>query len=86
LFHHWIGHDDVTYSKPHPEPYQQSAKRLQVEPSDCLAVEDSVVGVLSAKAAGMKVALYCPKNTPAPAVNADYVIDCHRELLELLEE
>lgn len=39
--------------KPHPDIYLEAARLLGVEPSECLAIEDSINGVLSAKAAGM---------------------------------
>ncbi len=39
--------------KPSPEVYLEAAKRLEVEPGSCLAIEDSVNGMLSAKAAEM---------------------------------
>lgn len=42
------------HGKPHPAVYLATAKALGVEPSDCVVVEDSVNGVLSAKAAHMK--------------------------------
>jgi HAD superfamily hydrolase (TIGR01509 family) len=41
--------------KPHPQVYLQTASRLGVEPTDCLAIEDSFFGIISAKAARMKV-------------------------------
>lgn len=41
--------------KPHPEIYLHTAVRLGVNPVDCLAIEDSFFGVISAKAARMKV-------------------------------
>jgi len=41
--------------KPHPEIYLQAAKKLGVQPTECLAIEDSFYGVISAKAARMKV-------------------------------
>jgi beta-phosphoglucomutase-like phosphatase (HAD superfamily) len=44
--------DDVTNPKPDAEAYLTAAKRLGVAPADCLAVEDSISGVGSAKAAG----------------------------------
>jgi HAD superfamily hydrolase (TIGR01509 family) len=47
--------DMVTHSKPHPEIYLLAAERLSVEPSACLAIEDSPKGVASAAAAGMTV-------------------------------
>lgn len=43
-------------SKPDPEIYLHTAAQLGVAPSQCLAVEDSTVGITAAKAAGMKVA------------------------------
>lgn len=40
--------------KPHPAVYLSTAKKLEVMPNQCLALEDSLNGVLAAKAAGMK--------------------------------
>lgn len=45
----------VTHPKPHPEPYLVTAEKLGVRPDECVVFEDSRIGVLSAKAAGM----YC---------------------------
>jgi sugar-phosphatase len=42
------------YGKPHPGVYITAAKKLGVTPEACLAFEDSINGVLSAKAAKMK--------------------------------
>lgn len=47
-----VAGDDVTYGKPHPEPYQMAARLLGFEPADCIAIEDSVTGLRSAEAAG----------------------------------
>jgi HAD superfamily hydrolase (TIGR01509 family) len=38
--------------KPQPDIYIEAAKRLQVEPSECLVFEDSVAGCQAGKAAG----------------------------------
>ncbi len=40
--------------KPHPAVYLNAALKLGIEPQNCLAFEDSVNGVLSAKAAKMR--------------------------------
>src|SRR3712207_2313218 len=47
--------DNVSHGKPHPEPYQHAARLLGVEPSDCVAIEDSNPGATSAEAAGCRV-------------------------------
>ncbi|MCB0416588.1 MAG: hexitol phosphatase HxpB [Bdellovibrionales bacterium] len=46
--------DREPYGKPHPGVYLTTAKALGVAPQNCLAIEDSVNGVLAAKAARMK--------------------------------
>jgi len=45
----------VPNPKPHPDVYLLAAKTNQVEPSECLVVEDSKSGATSALEAGMKV-------------------------------
>lgn len=48
-----ITRDVQTRGKPHPEPFLKAAAALGVDPSDCLALEDSHNGVRSASSAGM---------------------------------
>ncbi len=45
--------ENVTQSKPHPEIYLQAAARLNIDPADCLVIEDSKNGTIAAKEAGM---------------------------------
>lgn len=42
------------YGKPHPAVYLATAKKLNVQPDECLAFEDSLPGLIAAKAARMK--------------------------------
>ena len=55
LFDHVITGDEVTRHKPDPEAYHLALARLQLGPRECLAFEDSDVGVASAEAAGIAV-------------------------------
>ncbi len=49
------GSDEVARGKPDPAVYALAAERLGVDPSSCLAFEDSQNGALAALAAGMQV-------------------------------
>ena len=46
---------DVPNGKPAPDLFRYAAARMQVEPSSCIVIEDSVPGVAAAVAAGMTV-------------------------------
>ena len=45
---------DVEHKKPSPDIYIRAAELLGLTPSDCLVVEDAVIGVEAAKSAGSK--------------------------------
>ncbi len=47
-----VAGDDVTRPKPHPEPYLTAAERLGVSIRDCIAIEDSEFGLVSAVSSG----------------------------------
>ncbi|WP_238439593.1 HAD-IA family hydrolase [Microbacterium sp. JZ31] len=47
--------DDVTASKPDPEGFLLAARKLGVEPADCVVFEDSHAGIQAGRAAGMRV-------------------------------
>ena len=50
-----VSSEEVASGKPAPDVYLEAARRLEVAPDRCAAVEDSENGILSAKAAGMRV-------------------------------
>ena len=43
----------ITHSKPEPEVFLCSAKKIGMDPADCAVVEDAKAGIQAAKAAGM---------------------------------
>ena len=64
VFEQVVSRDDVANPKPAPDVFCQAAQRLAVAITACLVVEDSVVGVQAACAAGAACA-YVP-STPQP--------------------
>ena len=51
-FRDMVTGDEVVNSKPNPEIFQTAARKLGLEPSECLVLEDSRQGVMAGKAAG----------------------------------
>ncbi|MES2515598.1 MAG: hexitol phosphatase HxpB [Bacteroidota bacterium] len=73
----------MQYGKPHPEVYLTCAQKLQVEPHACLVIEDSVNGIISGKAAQMKVVAVPEEiNFANPKFSiADYNVRCLLEII-----
>jgi HAD superfamily hydrolase (TIGR01509 family) len=78
-----VSSEEVQHGKPAPDVYLEAARRLSVEPSGCAAVEDSRNGILSARAAGMRV-IAIPNAHYPPSEDvlsqADLVLDSLDEL------
>jgi HAD superfamily hydrolase (TIGR01509 family) len=78
--------EDVAAPKPAPDLYRLAASLLSARTDDCLAVEDSPVGVTAARRAGMPVVGFCPSpgtfgETELTRAGAFVVIRDLRELL-----
>lgn len=82
LFALIIDGSDVDKGKPDPEAYLVTAARLGLAPAQCLVFEDSEVGVLAAKAAGMFcIAVRNPHAQMRQELGrADVVVDSMRAL------
>ena len=50
-----IGREDVDNVKPDPEPYLMAVQNLNYNPTNCLAIEDSLNGATAAMMAGLDV-------------------------------
>lgn len=48
--------EDVAKSKPEPDIFLKAAEIVNIEPNDCIVIEDAVNGIQAAQAAGMKTA------------------------------
>jgi sugar-phosphatase len=79
--------EDEAYGKPHPAVYLSVAKELNVHPTNCLVIEDSLNGIISAMAAKMKVVCIPEKtHNPEPKLSvAHYHFDDMSLLLEELK-
>ena len=71
----------LRYSKPHPEVYLNAGDALGVQPQRCLALEDSFIGLLAAKAAQMKT-IVIPETA---AANQKHFVIADRQLTSLQE-
>jgi len=66
---------EVPKSKPNPQVYLLAAEKLKVAPKDCLAIEDSPLGVKAAKTAGMKCLAITNTHPWQKLKEADKVVD-----------
>src|SRR5207237_2647530 len=62
-----VSSEEVPRGKPAPDVYLEAARRLEVEPERCAAVEDSANGIRSAAAARMRVVAIPNHAFPPPA-------------------
>jgi beta-phosphoglucomutase family hydrolase len=70
-----VNSSHITNGKPHPEIYLKTASLLNISPENCLVFEDAVVGINSAKAAGMKVIAVATTQTKEELSIADMIVD-----------
>jgi beta-phosphoglucomutase len=75
LFNVVVSGDDVHKGKPDPEIYLRTASLLNTDPKECLVFEDSLMGIESAKKAGMTCVAISSTHEKSELKNADFVID-----------
>jgi N-acetyl-D-muramate 6-phosphate phosphatase len=83
-----VGGDTTPHSKPHPAPLLEAARRMAVDPSECIYVGDDLRDVQAGRAAGMRTVAaawgYLGSGEAVTAWGADQVIDEPSQLLKLL--
>lgn len=70
LFDAAVFDEDIEHHKPAPDVYLVAADHLDIEPTRCVAVEDSFNGVRSGAAAGMRTIMVPDYNEPTPEIRA----------------
>lgn len=70
-----INSSHITKGKPDPEIYLKVASLLNISPQNCLVFEDAVVGIKSAKDAGMKVIAVATTQTIEELSIADMIVN-----------
>jgi beta-phosphoglucomutase len=69
--------EDVEHGKPNPEMHRLAACELGVRPGECLAIEDSPVGIKAALAAGMEAVAVTTELTRQKFPNTDLLEHSH---------
>jgi len=66
---------EVAEGKPSPEVFMLAARKLGVEPRDCVVIEDAVAGVAAAKSAAMKCLAVTNSHSRNSLQEADLIVD-----------
>ncbi|MCZ6619190.1 MAG: HAD family phosphatase [Gammaproteobacteria bacterium] len=87
-FSHLVCGGETTRGKPHPEPYLEVIRRMEVSPENCWALEDSDNGVRAAHAAGLEVFQIPDLLEPGAEVRelGHHIVDDLADVLSLLEK
>ncbi|HII90743.1 MAG TPA: HAD family phosphatase [Methanosarcina sp.] len=76
--------DDIKNPKPHPDPFIKAVELLNVQPKECIVIENAILGVEAAK----KAEIYCigvpTYLEPSQLDRADLVVGDHRQLMQHL--
>lgn len=81
-----ISGSDIVNGKPEPDIFLKTASLLEINPEDCVVIEDSCPGVAAACAAGMRVVAITNTHS-APELNeATAVVEDYDELRQVLIE
>ena len=83
-----VSGDTTPHANPHPEPLFEAARRIGVDPQDCVYVGDDERDIIAGKAAGMRTVAavygYLGEKQSVAHWEADDVINSPHELLKRL--
>ena len=86
IFSALVTGSDVARKKPFPDIYLEGARRIGIDPKDCLVVEDAISGIQAAHAAGMDavgVPTTFSKEELTERVHPEYLLNEIKELTNL---
>lgn len=86
FFQATLSRNEITHPKPNPEIYIAAARALGFKSEECVAVEDSTMGLASACSAGLKTIAITTNFAKDKLQQADLVIDNYRVLMEMLSQ
>ena len=86
-----VAAEDVEHGKPDPEPFLNAIRKLEIlhggfETTQCLAIEDSRGGILSAKAAGLKCLAVEHSYESSHLSGADWIISSISDFRDWIQE
>ncbi|MBU0707131.1 HAD family phosphatase [Patescibacteria group bacterium] len=85
LFPEVVAAEDIQRGKPNPEVYQLAAKKLVLEPSECVVLEDANNGIKAAKKAGCKCIAIRNQYVPEQNLSkADLLVDSLNDITTLM--
>ena len=81
-----VGGDQVKHGKPAPDIFMKAANILRKPPEECIAIEDSAIGIQAATDAGMLTILIPDAQLPnhQTMMMADYVLPCSRKAVSVI--
>lgn len=81
-----ISGDMIEKAKPDPQIYLECIKRLDLKPEECMAIEDSEVGIKAAHDAGLYVIARKDPHFDTDQSLADIIIEDLRNIVQILKE
>lgn len=84
LFDSIVSAKNVAHGKPEPDVYLYACEQIGERPQDCMAVEDSLNGILAAYRAGLRTVMV-PDLTQPDEELAKYLYACVNSLSDLCE-
>lgn len=78
--------DEVEKSKPAPDVYLRCLEKLNLKPFDCIAIEDSPVGIQAAQSAGIQCIAVTYTHKSEELKNADFIINDLNQIANILKD